>query len=595
MAIYHLSVKAISRSAGRSATAAAAYRAGCKITDERTGEMHDYTRKGGVESADIVLPDGAPGWATDRAKLWNAAELAEKRKDACVAREFEVALPSELSPAERRRLAIDFAKDMANREGCAVDVAIHAPGKEGDSRNHHAHILRTTRKVEADGLGAKLDTEKAGRKRSEDLEAVRSRWAQMTNERLRENGIDASVDHRSLEAQGIDRVPTRHLGPTATAIERRTQEPSRRRLDHMQQVSDRLQRAHEAGELARQIAQLDGFILDLSGNLAAAKAARAKALERPQIDPRSYYHPDRVAARKAAEQEAEQTAALEAPKAAARAAKPEPALSPVSAPVRPLQALKSPSTDEKERLEGLSLADLRAEIVRLRPPSVDLAVESSQAVRQVRQQTRDLVALQDAAKAEEKRADQAQQRWRDEHPIKAKMHDAGILRSAELEQLGQWETQARQKLESLNPQVLQAKYREDMLREVERSNVRARQAPVLAKVAELERFEQQKEAQVRAQQAKGRWLDEAIAAFKTSAAKREKKSFGFDDKGERWKALPEPMRKVINDFNGLPKEAREASLNGMREKLKSDPQAVKKLMQLLGPAQEKQQDRGMER
>ena len=267
----------------------------------------------------------------------------------------------------------------------------------------------------------------------------------------------------------------------------------------------------------------------------------------------------------------------------------------MSAPVRPLQALKSPSTDEKERLEGLSLADLRAEIVRLRPPSVDLAVESSQAVRQVRQQTRDLVALQDAAKAEEKRADQAQQRWRDEHPIKAKMHDAGILRSAELEQLGQWETQARQKLESLNPQVLQAKYREDMLREVERSNVRARQAPVLAKVAELERFEQQKEAQVRAQQAKGRWLDEAIAAFKTSAAKREKKSFGFDDKGERWKALPEPMRKVINDFNGLPKEAREASLNGMREKLKSDPQAVKKLMQLLGPAQEKQQDRGMER
>ena len=421
MAIYHLSVKAVSRSAGRSATAAAAYRAGCKITDERTGEMHDYTRKGGVESADIVLPDGAASWATDRSKLWNAAELAEKRKDACVAREFEVALPEELSSVERRRLALDFAKDMANREGCAVDVAIHAPGKEGDSRNHHAHILRTTRKVETDGLGAKLDTEKAGRKRADDLEAVRSRWAQMTNERLRENGIDAVVDHRSLEAQGIDRAPTKHLGPTATAIERRTQEPSRKRLDHMQEVSDRLQRAHEAGELARQSAQLDGFILDLSGNLAAAKAARAKALGRPQIDPRSYYHPDRVAARKAAEQEAEQAAALEAQKAAARAAKPEPASSPVLVPIRPPQALKSPSVAEKERLEGLSLADLRAEIARLRPPSVDLAVESRQAVRQVRQQTRDLVALQDAAKAEEKRADQAQQRWRDEHPTKAKM------------------------------------------------------------------------------------------------------------------------------------------------------------------------------
>lgn len=271
MAIFHLSVKPISRSAGRSATAAAAYRSGEKITDERTGEIHDYTRKGGVESADIVLPDGAPDWAIDRAKLWNAAELAEKRKDACVAREFEVALPSELSPVERRRLALDFAKDMANREGCAVDVAIHAPGREGDNRNHHAHILRTTRKVEVDGLGAKLDTEKAGRKRSDDLEVVRARWADMTNERLRENGIAARVDHRSLEAQGIDREPTKHLGPAASGYERRTGQPSDKRIQQEREAVERLARAKEAGELERQI---DRGILDLSGDLNAAKAER---------------------------------------------------------------------------------------------------------------------------------------------------------------------------------------------------------------------------------------------------------------------------------------------------------------------------------
>ena len=274
MAIYHLSVKAVSRSAGRSATAAAAYRAGCEIADERTGEIHDYTRKGGVESADIVLPDGAPEWATDRAKLWNAAELAEKRKDACVAREFEVALPSELSPAERRRLALDFAKDMANREGCAVDVAIHAPGREGDNRNHHAHILRTTRKVEADGLGAKLDTEKAGRKRSDDLEAVRAKWADLTNERLRENGIAARVDHRSLEAQGIDREPTQHLGPAASGYERRTGQPSDKRIQQEREAVERLARAKALGELERQSHQSDRLILDLSGDLSAAKAER---------------------------------------------------------------------------------------------------------------------------------------------------------------------------------------------------------------------------------------------------------------------------------------------------------------------------------
>jgi hypothetical protein len=183
-------------------------------------------------------------------------------------------LPSELTSVERRRLALDFAKDMANREGCAVDVAIHAPGKEGDNRNHHAHILRTTRKVEVDGMGAKLDTEKAGRKRSEDLEAVRAKWADLTNERLRENGIAARVDHRSLEAQGIDREPTKHLGPAASGYERRTGQPSDKRIQQEREALERLTRAKALGELERQSRQSDSLILDLSGDLTAAKAER---------------------------------------------------------------------------------------------------------------------------------------------------------------------------------------------------------------------------------------------------------------------------------------------------------------------------------
>ncbi|MET3135413.1 ATP-dependent exoDNAse (exonuclease V) alpha subunit [Oxalobacteraceae bacterium GrIS 1.11] len=275
MAIYHLSVKAISRSAGRSATAAAAYRAGCEIVDKRTGEIHDYTRKGGVQSADIVLPDGAPEWATDRAALWNASEAAERRKDACVAREFEVALPDELPPAERRRLAVDFAKEMANREGCAVDVAIHAPGKEGDSRNHHAHILRTTRKVGLDGLTDKLDTEKAGRNRTADLDAVRTRWAELTNERLRENGIEARVDHRSLKDQGIDREPTSHMGPSVAAMERRgVKTDVGQRIED--EVADRLARARAEGVKERALAQANRSVIDLSGDLSAAKAECAR-------------------------------------------------------------------------------------------------------------------------------------------------------------------------------------------------------------------------------------------------------------------------------------------------------------------------------
>lgn len=274
MAIFHLSVKPISRSAGRSATGAAAYRAGEKIEDLRTGEIHDYRRKGGVESADLVLPKGASVWANDRSKLWNAAELAEKRKDACVAREYEVALPSELSPVERRRLALDFAQDMANREGCAVDVAIHAPGKEGDNRNHHAHMLRTTRKVESDRLGAKLDTEQAGRKRKDDLEQVRERWAAFTNQALERAGHHERIDHRTLQAQGIDREPTIHLGPAASGYERRTGQSSDKRLQQEREIAERLAQAKETGDLERQSRQLDRSILDLSGDLKAALAER---------------------------------------------------------------------------------------------------------------------------------------------------------------------------------------------------------------------------------------------------------------------------------------------------------------------------------
>lgn len=280
MAIYHLSVKAVSRSAGRSSTAAAAYRAGCSITDERTGEIHDYTRRGGVDSAEIVLPDNAPDWAKNRAKLWNAAELAEKRKDACVAREFEVALPHELPAEERRKLAVEFARDMANREGCAVDVAIHAPSDKHDNLNHHAHILRTTRKVEAEGLGEKLDTEKAGRNRKDDLEAVRARWADMTNAALERNGIAARVDHRTLEAQGIEREPTQHRGPAIDGLRRRGADS----FVEQRQAAERLERAAKAGELERAQRQTEGLILDLSGALDAVKAEQKKQAEqRPAV------------------------------------------------------------------------------------------------------------------------------------------------------------------------------------------------------------------------------------------------------------------------------------------------------------------------
>lgn len=219
MATYHLSAKTISRSHGRSATAAAAYRTGARITDERTGIIHDYRRRRGVEASLLILPDGAPDWASDRARLWNVAEHAETRKNSTVAREFEIALPAELDAEQRQRLAADFARELVARHGCAADVAIHRPGRTGDQRNHHAHILLTTRRLTAAGFTEKtreLDDLKSG-----EIGRWRARFAEVQNARLREAGVETRVDHRSLEAQGNDREATIHLGPAATALERR--------------------------------------------------------------------------------------------------------------------------------------------------------------------------------------------------------------------------------------------------------------------------------------------------------------------------------------------------------------------------------------
>lgn len=280
MAIYHLSVKAISRSAGRSATASAAYRAGEMIIDERTGACFDYSRKAGVQSTTIVLPDGAPDWASDRAKLWNAAEQKETRKNSTVAREFEIALPAELSAEERARLAVDFAREIVLKHGCAADVAIHAPNPLGDQSNHHAHILLSTRRLSADGFTQKtreLDDKATG---SQLVIEWRERFAVLQNSRLKESGINAQVDHRSLKDQDIDRAPTRHLGPTATDFERRQGEPSRRRLDHEAEAIERLVRAKAIGELERQSREINQSIIDLTTDLAAARVEREREKER---------------------------------------------------------------------------------------------------------------------------------------------------------------------------------------------------------------------------------------------------------------------------------------------------------------------------
>lgn len=220
MSIFHLTVRSVSRASGRSAVAAAAYRAGERLTNDRDGRTHDYTNKPVVE-AFILTPPDAPGWSRDRARLWNAVEAAEKRKDAKVAREYELALPAEVNAAERRRLAETFGRRLVERYGVAVDVAIHPPSEEGDQRNHHAHLLTTTRTIGPAGLGAKTRALDVSSTASVEVEALRESWANLVNQALARTNVHERVDHRSFERQGKAIEPTIKLGPIVSAIERR--------------------------------------------------------------------------------------------------------------------------------------------------------------------------------------------------------------------------------------------------------------------------------------------------------------------------------------------------------------------------------------
>lgn len=234
MAIYYSRLQLITRSRGQSAVAAAAYRCGGKLKDERVGRTHDYRRKGGVLDARMLAPADA-SWAFDTATLWNQAEKAEVRCNARTARELIVALPAELPQAAQIELAHTIGHDLVDQYRVAVLVAVHAPDKAGDDRNTHAHLLMTTREVRADGLGPKtrvLDDKTTG---PAEAERMREHVAARINTALERAGVSTSVDPRPLAVQAqeaaergdldavvrLTRTPTRHQGVAATAAARK--------------------------------------------------------------------------------------------------------------------------------------------------------------------------------------------------------------------------------------------------------------------------------------------------------------------------------------------------------------------------------------
>lgn len=222
---YHCHVSPISRGQGRSVVASAAYHAAERITNERTGLCHDFTRKYGVLHSEIMVPAGSPVWARNRAVLWNAAERAEdkstRRSTAKTGREFRLGLAHELSADARLSCVRAFSRFLVDTYGVAVDFSLHAPDRHGDQRNFHAHVLTSTRVMTDAGFAGKVRELDSPKTSGKHLDAVRAKWAEIVNDAYARAGHAVRVDHRSYKDRGMDRTSTVHLGPKASEIERR--------------------------------------------------------------------------------------------------------------------------------------------------------------------------------------------------------------------------------------------------------------------------------------------------------------------------------------------------------------------------------------
>ncbi len=212
MAIYHLSAQVIGRSSGRSSVAAAAYRSGSELHDERTDLYHDYSRRRDIDSW-IQAPEGAAAWVSDRQSLWNRVEASERRWDSQVAREINVALPIELDRDRQDELVRGYVREQFTSRGMVADVAIH----RGDEGNPHAHVMLTMRPLDGDRFGPKEREWNS----TETLQGWREAWSVHANRELERDGREERIDHRSHEARGIEREPTVHEGPNVREMEAR--------------------------------------------------------------------------------------------------------------------------------------------------------------------------------------------------------------------------------------------------------------------------------------------------------------------------------------------------------------------------------------
>ncbi|RCL01972.1 MAG: hypothetical protein JSC188_000591 [Candidatus Tokpelaia sp. JSC188] len=519
---YHLSVRVISRGDGRSALASAAYHSGSVIRDERTGIVHKYDHRKIVEHSEIVLPEGSPDWAFDREKLWNEAEHAEKRKNAKVAREFEITLPAGLDSDQRWKLTMLFACEISERYGVAVDVAIHTSSKEENNRTHHAHLLATTRYLGPNGFGGKTRRLDVKSTAFVEIEYLRKRWAVLKNDALERVQVSGRGDHHSFERCGIDAEPQIHTGSSVVLIERRIG------LEAPVTEVDRRVDIREKRHLRAYINRGSAWVREESIRLSRHFHGLAHNLNKAAV-----------------------FALCEEDQATRE---------------------KQDRTDKyRNRLAGMDSRELSVAIDRLRPPRVIDLVEADRSVLEVSAEVDALKDHHSAVDYLSNRAAEKAHSWRSSHAIRTWFHDHGIISASPLRALEVERDRYRSEEHSLRPCIDEAVLREQHIRDKVFERLSKEQEPVLALVRSLEALQGKRRSEELLQEQRleieKRADRERLAVpveFSGLAEKRLFRHSGWGDGGARWQYVPEDLRKLIDQYNSVPEKDKALILEGLK-------------------------------
>lgn len=565
------------------------------------------------EKLEATEAGNMPAWAKAQPQqFWHAADVFE-RVNGTTYREMEIALPRELDPTQRAELVRAFVRQEIG-EHHAYQWAIHTPNAADGGEQPHVHLMFSER--QCDGIDRDPDQyfkrynakapEKGGARkgygpsagktltaaeRAAELKALRERWQVLCNEHLEMAGHGQRIDMRSYAERGIKLAPERK------------QLPSEWRGQGKAKVIELRAARRDAFKAHRELANV---MPNVKAEIISLEAERQKRAQAQGPDPRSRYHPDNIAARKVQEQAAEQqsqaelaqkqaqrTERIKAEKAAVEAKRTVQTPSTTPATVRPPAARLDPAEAEKQRLSRMTSAELAEEIRRRQLPSVDSLIEQDRQVMASTAKRRELHKQQEAAKAFVRKAEQAVDAWREKHPLKVKMHDAGMFRSAELLQLEQQAGLGQQTLKTLQAHSQAVFEQDQQLRRQARSRVIVAQSDDREALEKLEQLRQEKARQERAAAVAKRELEAVPKDFRSMAASRQAKALGWGDRGGKWQAAPEKLKKLIDDYNASPKEVRDAVL----ARLATDQASSQQLRKLLDTqkANYRENDQGMSR